>query len=396
MPQSSVVVVSYRPGPWLERCLRSVLDQADEVVVVDNGSADGLATATAKAMGARPVTLDRNTGFAAGVNAGVDAARGEVIALLNDDAFATPGWLARATAVLEDPTVAAVAPKLLVDTRYVEIRLDESAHFAPPDPRPLGRHVVELTVGGIDALEGAVGPGIHRLETGPPGPPRWRWTTGSGPIYLPLPAEFESKEVLCNGELVEPREVVDLVNNAGSYLSAEGYGGDFGYQTPDRGAFCEPADRFAASGAAMVMTADTFRRQGPFAAHFFAYYEDTDWCWRAQLAGLRIRYEPSAVVRHLGGATSGGPGQPFVRRLAARNRLATLVRNAPSVVVRRQLARARQDGSWPDLGRSLVKAFSRAAWDRWSLAGKRTVSPDEVWKRWAGRDEQWPVDGRMP
>lgn len=394
MPHTSVIVVSYQPGEWLRRCLESVLPQADEVVVVDNGSPNATATTVASQVGARPVTLDRNTGFAGGVNAGLAACRGDVVALLNDDAFAEPDWLKCSTAALDDD-VATVSAKLLFAQRYVEIRLDEDPHHVPPDPRPLGRYVVSLTVDGHDVLADALGPGIHRLEQGPPGPLRWRWTAGSGAIYLPVPPGTDRVDVLCNGEAVPSNGVVDLVNNAGSYLSAEGYGGDYGYETPDRGAFDQPADRFAACGAAMVMRADTVRRLGPFAEHFFAYYEDTDWCWRAQLAGLRIRYEPTAVVRHLGGATSGGPDRPFVLRLAFRNRLATLARNAPLPVLRRQLARARHDESWADLRLSVAKALAREVPNRFPLRRRWFRRPAEVWARWAGIDEHWPATGRL-
>src|SRR5207302_6883369 len=126
-----------------------------------------------------------------------------------------------------------------------------------------------------DRLIEAIGPGLHPVETGPPGPPRWRWTTVSEPIYVPIPDGVTTTGVSCNGEPVEVLGVVDLVNNAGSYLSAEGYGSDYGYETPDRGAFDLASDCFAASGAALVTTAETLHRIGPFASSFFAYYEDT-------------------------------------------------------------------------------------------------------------------------
>ena len=67
----------------------------------------------------------------------------------------------------------------------------------------------------------------------------------------------------------------------------------------------------------MVVRAETFARLGGFAESFFAYYEDFDWCWRARLAGLKLGYEPSGVVRHVGGASSGGPASDRVRYLAA-------------------------------------------------------------------------------
>ncbi|MGH9120978.1 MAG: glycosyltransferase family 2 protein, partial [Acidimicrobiales bacterium] len=113
-PRTSVVVLSYRPGNWLEACLASVVDQADEVIVVDNGSEGSAASAIAKEAGAVVVRSGSNLGFAGGVNLGLAQARGEIVALLNDDAVAGPGWLAAAEKVLADPTVAAVTPKVLL------------------------------------------------------------------------------------------------------------------------------------------------------------------------------------------------------------------------------------------------------------------------------------------
>jgi GT2 family glycosyltransferase len=388
-----VVVVSHRPGDWLAACLASVLDQADEVTVVDNGSDDGAASRVAVKLGARAVRSERNRGFAAGVTLGLAHATGDVIGLLNDDAVAGPNWIEASQAELESaPGVAAVVPKLLLARPYAEIRLDDVPHRVDGDPRPLGRCLHSLTASGRDYLTESLGPGLHRLETGPPGPARWRWTSGPEPFYVPVPGGVAA-DVRCNGEPVEVRAVVDLVNNAGSYLSAEGYGGDYGYETPDGGAFDRPRDCFAASGAAMVTTADRLARIGPFAGSFFAYYEDTDWSWRAQLGGMRIRYEPGAVVRHLRGATTGGECNPRVRFFAARNRLVTLTRNAPPVVVAAQLRAAPRDASWPLIRRSLVRRIPEGLAQRRSLARKWRRSPEDVWAEWAGVGERWPASG---
>jgi GT2 family glycosyltransferase len=199
--------------------------------------------------------------------------------------------------------------------------------------------------------------------------------------------------VRCNGETVEVRALVDLVNNAGSYLSAEGYGGDYGYETPDCGAFNQPGDCFAASGAAMVTTADAVKRIGPFASSFFAYYEDTDWSWRAQLGGMRVRYEPGAVVRHLRGATTGGEWNPRVQFFAARNRLLTLTRNAPLPVLAAQLRAAPRDASWPLVWRSLLRRVPEALAQRRHLARNWRRPPEDVWAQWAGVNERWPATG---
>jgi GT2 family glycosyltransferase len=360
------------------------MDQTDDVVVVDNGSAGHWATDEARRLGARPVTLERNVGFPGGVNAGLRVATGDVVALLNDDAFAGDGWLKSATETLRDPTIGAVAPKLLLAWPHLEVCFNDQPWFAPPDGRPFGRQLSSVTVAGEDVLPALLGPGVHRLEE--KGDTRWRWTSGREPVYVPLPAGAQPDDVLINGERVEG-EVVELINNAGSYLSAEGHAGDYGFLAHDGPAFDEPADRFAACGAAMAVRAETFRRLGTFAGPFFAYYEDTDWCWRAQLAGLRMRYEPGTVVRHVR-SVSTGPNLN-VGLLAARNRLHCLARNAPLDLLRWQVRRTREPGTVPGLRRALLTRLPRGLAERRRLARHWNRMPAEVFSQWAGVGETW-------
>jgi GT2 family glycosyltransferase len=85
----SAIVVTQRGGPLLDACLSSLhaaLAPLDaEIVVVDN-SAHGLAVS-----GPRVVSQGRNLGFAGGVVAGMEAATGDWILLVNDDAELEPG-----------------------------------------------------------------------------------------------------------------------------------------------------------------------------------------------------------------------------------------------------------------------------------------------------------------
>jgi GT2 family glycosyltransferase len=388
----SVVVVSYRTHLWLERCLLSVVTGADAVILVDNGSPGGAVGEVGRRLGVEVETLPTNTGFAGGVNAGLRRVRGDVVAILNDDAVAGPEWLASAAAVLADPTVAAVGPKILFPWPFAEIHLNEEPHFAPDDPRPLARNIRRVEVDGLDVpLGGLQGPGVHRLEQRVEGDVthQWRWTTGSGPIYVPVPEDGKGTEVTVNGEPVPVEQLVDLVSNAGCYLSARGHGGDYGFAAPDDGRFDVATERFATTGAAMVARAETFSRLGRFAESFFAYYEDFDWCWRARLAGLRLAYDPSAVVHHVGGASTGGPASDRVRYLAARNRMQTLARNAPLPVLWSEL---RSPADRPESGMALplAKRITQGLLERRSLARHRRRKPIEIWREWAGQDEGWP------
>ena len=74
---------------------------------------------------------------------------------------------------------------------------------------------------------------------------------------------------------------------------------------------------------------------GPYDESFFAYYEDVDWGLRAQLAGHRCIYTPSAVGYHMGSATTGGTTDPFYYSLHRRNLIALAVKDLPASVLLR-------------------------------------------------------------
>lgn len=69
----------------------------------------------------------------------------------------------------------------------------------------------------------------------------------------------------------------------------------------DSGQYQEPMDCFWASGAAMFVRADLFKKFGGFDSDFFAHMEEIDLCWRLQNAGYQIAVVPDGVVYHVGG-----------------------------------------------------------------------------------------------
>jgi GT2 family glycosyltransferase len=95
-PDVSIVIVNYNGSTFIERSIRSALEQRvpAEVIVVDNGSTDGSLELLNALSGIRVVSSDRNLGFAGGANLGARHARGAFLAFLNSDAIAAPDWLA--------------------------------------------------------------------------------------------------------------------------------------------------------------------------------------------------------------------------------------------------------------------------------------------------------------
>jgi N-acetylglucosaminyl-diphospho-decaprenol L-rhamnosyltransferase len=116
----SVIVPSYDDRELLAANLPVVLAElerrgvGDELIVVDDG-AGGLADWAAEhASGARIVEREVNGGFAAAVGSGVDAASCELVFLMNPDVRPRTGFLEPLTRELEDDSVAAAAPYVLL------------------------------------------------------------------------------------------------------------------------------------------------------------------------------------------------------------------------------------------------------------------------------------------
>ena len=118
----SVIVVSYNTRDLLRECIASI-EPVHDVIVVDNASSDGSAEMVAEEFpGAVVIRNERNLGFGAANNRGMDAASGDLILLLNSDAQAMPGAIeVLANAMVEG--VAAVGGKLL----HPDGRMQESA-----------------------------------------------------------------------------------------------------------------------------------------------------------------------------------------------------------------------------------------------------------------------------
>jgi glycosyltransferase involved in cell wall biosynthesis len=97
----SVIISTYNRAQLLEGCLRSLTEQVlpsrqFEVIVVNNNCTDNTSAVVAHAAQAGlPVreVLEPTQGLSPARNSGARAAQGEVLAFLDDDAVALPGWL---------------------------------------------------------------------------------------------------------------------------------------------------------------------------------------------------------------------------------------------------------------------------------------------------------------
>ena len=148
------------------------------------------------------------------------------------------------------------------------------------------------------------------------------------------------------------------INSTGVCMDAAGIAWDRRGGEPDSPDEIAPVEVFGAcAGAALYrreMLLDVALPPAPgarerrlqfFDEDYFAYLEDVDLAWRAQLAGWRCLYVPAARLYHVHSGTLQ-EGSPFKNFLLARNKLWTIVKNYPT----RQLVRALPAILFYDLG----------------------------------------------
>lgn len=131
---------------------------------------------------------------------------------------------------------------------------------------------------------------------------------------------------------------------SGGFIDRNGYpycrGRIFGTLEKDSGQYDEPMDCFWATGAALMVRTDLYRKCGGLDAKFFAHMEEIDLCWRIQLAGYRVAVVPEGHVFHLGGGSLDA-ANPRKTYLNFRNNLLMLHKNLPDSSRRGTLLRRR-------------------------------------------------------
>ncbi len=160
-PRVTVIICTRNRPRELEQCLTALRDQQYrdfDVLVVDNGSGD----VTADICRTQGVSCIREAvpGLTRARNLGARAARGELVAYIDDDAIAEPEWLDALVREFQDPRVGAVAGR----TRYMQAvgdSLHMSGHEAIGEVAPRPHRRFDRSVHGWFALAcfGGIGDG---------------------------------------------------------------------------------------------------------------------------------------------------------------------------------------------------------------------------------------------
>ena len=122
MSRVSVVVVSYNVRSHLERCLSVLEGGKEEVIVVDSASTDGSAGLVQERFpGVRLIELAANDGYGAAANAGIGAAGGDYLLVMNADAWPVVNAVERlAEFVAAEDGVGVAGPRLLNEDRSLQ------------------------------------------------------------------------------------------------------------------------------------------------------------------------------------------------------------------------------------------------------------------------------------
>lgn len=356
-----VIVLNYNGGEDTLRCFDRLMATdwpADELelICVDNGSVDGSVEALRTAFPQVQIrALGSNGGFPANNVALRDLDQVRYVALVNNDAFVEPGWLAPLVETLDaDQGLGAACPKLLLAPTFAEVTIEGPVLVTEGDGgRELCVQLRGCAIGGVDVWRDLhVASGGWGRELSSLGPFEWIGPEATlripvpepdgaapAPIVLRLDAHDDC-ELLVDGHPISvrrgsstitfpcPEARVDVINNVGSIVFSDGCGADRGWLRDDDGSFDEPVEVFAWCGGGVLLRPEYLSDVGLFDESFFLYYEDTDLSWRGQARGWRYRTAPSSVIRHVHAASSGEGSEVFAFHVE-RNRLLMLLKNAP-------------------------------------------------------------------
>ncbi len=198
----------------------------------------------------------------------------------------------------------------------------------------------------------AADPDVTVLETGT----RLGYTTGNnfGFDYVHTQTDVDAVFVLNEDTLAEPDMLEHLVAEfeAGGRRAVVGpevryaderdviwcAGGDIDWRrgytvnleidTMTPGVGRSPFDVPFIVGCAMLIPIAALERVGGFDPRYFIYWEEVDWCVRAQSLGFGMRVVPAAVLYHKVPRVTGGP-TPRVLYYLTRNRLIFLHKHLP-------------------------------------------------------------------
>jgi GT2 family glycosyltransferase len=288
----SITIVTWNSAQYLDECFGALtlLDYRDlEVIIIDNASEDGTRALLKQVETKwRVIYNDCNGGFAAGQNQAIRAARGEWVLCLNPDVVLSPDFVTQLVAAGEaHPDAGSLCGKLLrwspmPEASSTSMGSDLKGHGFQPC-----RQAAQITPLGA---EGEVSQGLK-----PGSPTRLDGTPEGVPLQKHTGEETSGIEA--------DSHKTKIIDSTGIYFTPNMRHLDRGAEEIDRGQYDHVQYVFGASGAAAFFRRDFIEAvsvEGEFFDEdFFAFREDGDLAWRAQVMGWKCLYAPAAVAWHV-------------------------------------------------------------------------------------------------
>lgn len=368
----SIITLNYNKKQYLKFLLDSLSGQSYknfEVILVDNNSSDGSVEFVRKKYPKIIIVKNKkNLGFAGGNNSALSYCRGGLIALINNDMVADKYWLENMHNSMQKNDADVVGSKIIFYKPFITLKFKINT-FIPKennlgnDKRELGCMISsDISIKDVNYDKKLFLQNTYSEESR--GGTNYHWISDGGIIKLPIEKKLnryvlnfmakvsdyqreEKLKIYLGEELVfddiinnkfkeynidiKKKLVLDnscnVINNAGSeYNKKTGNGKDIGINEDDSGQYDKVKVAKSLCGGSMLIKGEIIDKYGFFDSYFFAYYEDTDFCWRLRNAGKKLIYEPSALVKHIHAGTST-EWSPFFYYHVCRNRLAMVLKN---------------------------------------------------------------------
>lgn len=341
-PFCSIIVLNYFGEKVIKKTVESLLNldyprEKFDIIIVDNNSFDKsreiIIDYAKKQQNIKYLFLDKNKGFAGGNNEGIKIAKGEYIALLNNDCTVENNWLSELLkTALKEPNIFAVSSKIKLYPKYHYLKFNYNNNLFLEHISLIDSYLsnlekqkkILLTVENRDGacfVEVPYAPNDQKVfieiifEIG-----QQDLSESSEELFTLINKDGivgGIKQTIKKNRLIveikfdvgkfNEKDVYDKIQNAGIMVFQDGSGRDIGakivdhkqYYEHDLDQYSHEQEVYAACGAAVLYNKKILDEIGYLDELFFMYYEDVEISERARLRGYKIFYNPNAEVRHL-------------------------------------------------------------------------------------------------
>ncbi|OWT33404.1 glycosyl transferase family 2 [Methanobrevibacter sp. 87.7] len=120
----------------------------------------------------------------------------------------------------------------------------------------------------------------------------------------------------------------NLIDDAGDEYTILAYTKKSG-NNQDISNYTKTREIFSSCAGAALYKKSIIEELGYFDNNFFAYMEDVDLGYRAQINGYKNYFSPDSIVYHIGSGTTGSKYNEFKIKIAARNNIWLIYKNFP-------------------------------------------------------------------